>query len=65
MLRIFLRYILEVEGLATKGFTKQQNTCYLKTLEVNLLFLFANELCLLNNAQCQTGHFKLRFSFIS
>ena len=39
MLRIFLRYILEVEGLTTKGFTKQQNTCYLKTLEVKVSFL--------------------------
>jgi hypothetical protein len=36
MIRIFLRYIVEVEGLTTKGFTKQQNNCYIKTLEVRL-----------------------------
>ena len=39
MIRIFLRYIVEVEGLATKGFTKQQNNCYIKTLEVGVIVL--------------------------
>lgn len=40
MIRIFLRYIVEVEGLATKGFTKQQNNCYIKTLEVGVIVLY-------------------------
>jgi hypothetical protein len=35
IIRIFLRFVLEVEGLATKGFTKVQTGCYLKTLEVS------------------------------
>jgi hypothetical protein len=34
IIRIFLRFVLEVEGLTTKGFTKVQTGCYLKTLEV-------------------------------
>ena len=35
MIRLFLRFVVEVEGLTTKGFTKQQSNCYIKTLEVS------------------------------
>jgi hypothetical protein len=34
LIRLFLRYIVEVEALTTKGFTKVQSSCYIKTLEV-------------------------------
>lgn len=34
LIRLFLRYIVEVEALPTKGFTKVQMGCYVKTLEV-------------------------------
>ena len=42
LIRIFLRYIVEVEGMTTKGFTKVQNSCYIKTLEVHYLVEYCN-----------------------
>jgi hypothetical protein len=63
LVRLFLRYIVEVESLPTKGFTKLQMQCYVRTLQVRFhalhlsFFLFCN--------QCNFGAFLDVFFFWS
>jgi hypothetical protein len=55
IIRIFLRFVLEVEGLTTKGFTKVQTSCYLKTLEVRHQLLRALEAFLVVSQLCYSS----------